>query len=201
MVLNDRPTESWWQQATGEAVIGELTGTKLTFLPASIIGWAEARDTFPQAQVLSRETGYSRSYGSNPYAGYDNINSSPFLYDGPRISGQLPPMARVTTVELNGEAAAYPNDVLADLGVANDTVGGVDVAVFWQPGLASALGAASIASGEDVGASGVFERTLDGQTLTFPADGEAITDEQTGSVWNILGEAVSGESAGKTLVP
>ncbi len=58
--------------------------------------------------VLSRETGYTRSYGNNPYAGYDDINNTPFLYDGPTPPGQLLPMARVLTVELNGEAVAYP---------------------------------------------------------------------------------------------
>ena len=34
LVMWDRQTESWWQQITGEAIIGELTGAKLTFLPA-----------------------------------------------------------------------------------------------------------------------------------------------------------------------
>jgi len=201
LVMYDRQTESWWQQATGEAIIGELTGTQLAFLPAPIIGWADARESFPQAQVLSRDTGNARDYGRNPYAGYDNINNSPFLFDGPATPGQLPPMARVTTVELNDEAVAYPNDVLRELRVIDDTVGGVDVVLFWQPGLASVLGAADIASGDDVGANGVFERTLDDQTLTFVFDVEKITDEQTGSEWNIFGEAIGGELVGKILKP
>lgn len=201
LLMYDRQTETWWQQAGGDAVIGELLGTQLTFLPASIISWSEARDTYPDAQVLSRETGNQRAYGRNPYAGYDNVNSSPFLYDGPATPGQLPAMARVTTVDLNGDAVAYPNAVLQEVGVANDTVGDTDVAVFWQPGLASALDDSSIAQGEDVGASGVFERTLNGRTLTFTTDGQTITDEQTGSVWNILGQATEGELAGEQLTP
>jgi hypothetical protein len=201
LLMYDRQTESWWQQATGEAVIGEFTGRRLTFLPAPIISWAEARDTFPEAQVLSRETGFRRDYGRNPYTGYDNITRSPFLYDGPVPPDRLPPMARVTTAELNDEAVAYPNQVLQDVIVANDTVGGVDVVVFWQPGLASALDSSTIAAGRDVGASGIFERTLDSQTLSFVADGDTITDEQTGSTWNVLGEAVAGELAGQQLRP
>lgn len=201
LLMYDRQTETWWQQASGDAVIGELLGTQLTFLPASFISWAEARDTYPDAQVLSQETGFGRDYGRNPYAGYDNVNSSPFLYDGPTTPDQLPAMARVTTVELNDEAVAYPNLVLQEAGVANDTIGGVDVVVFWQPGLASALGNSSIAQGEDVGASGVFERTLNGQTLTFVTDGQTISDEQTGSAWNILGVATDGELAGAQLTP
>ncbi|MFW6098175.1 MAG: DUF3179 domain-containing protein, partial [Chloroflexota bacterium] len=201
LLMYDRQTESWWQQATGEAVIGEFVGRQLEFLPAPIISWAEARETYPDAQVLSRDTGFSRSYGQNPYAGYDNVNSSPFLFSGPSTPEELPPMARVTTVELNGEAVAYPNEVLEEVRVANDTVGGVEVAVFWQEGLASALDSNAIAAGRDVGANAVFERTLDGQTLTFVDDEGTIKDEQTGSTWNVLGEATAGELAGEQLQP
>lgn len=201
LLMYDRQTESWWQQATGTAVIGELTGTQLNFLPAPVIGWAEAMKTYPDAEVLSRDTGYRRNYGNNPYVGYDDINRSPFLYVGPSTPGVLPPMARVTTVDLNGEAVAYPNDLLSEVGVVNDTVGGADIVVIWQSGLASALGSGLLAAGQDVGANAVFLRELDGQTLTFVKDGERIIDEQTGSEWNVLGEAVSGELAGSQLTP
>ena len=199
LLMYDRQTETWWQQATGEAVIGELTGTQLTFLPVPTIGWSEAKDTYPEAQVLSRETGFSRAYGNNPYVGYDNINSSPFLFDGPITPGQLPPMARIATVDLNGEAVAYPNDVLEQVRVVNDTVGGIDLVVIWQPGLASVLDSGSLADGRDVGVNAVFERELEGLMLTFAADGDRIIDEQTGSVWNVLGRAVSGELEGSQL--
>jgi hypothetical protein len=201
LLMYDRQTESWWQQATGEAVLGAFTGARLTYLPMSTISWGEARDTFPDASVLSRETGFDRDYGSNPYAGYDQLNSFPFLYRGPTTPSALRPMERVTTVELNGETVAYPNAVLAEVGVANDTIGGVDVAVFWQPGVASALDSSTIAAGRDVGANAVFERTVAGQTLTFIGENGAIRDEETGSTWNILGQATAGELAGTQLAP
>ena len=199
LLMYDRQTETWWQQATGEAVIGELTGMQLTFLPVPTIGWLEAMETYPAAQVLSRETGYNRPYGNNPYAGYDNINSSPFLYDGPTTPGQLSPLTRVTTVDLNGEAVAYPNDVLEQERVVNDTVGGIDLVVIWQSGLASVFGGSS-ADGQDVGSNGVFERELEDLMLSFAVDGDRIIDEQTGSVWNVLGQAVSGELEGSQLI-
>ncbi|MFQ5922295.1 MAG: DUF3179 domain-containing protein [Anaerolineales bacterium] len=201
LLMYDRQTESWWQQATGEAVIGELTGTQLIFLPASFISWSEAKETYPDAQVLSRDTGYSRPYGNNPYVGYDNVSRSPFLYDGPSTPGQLPPMARVTTVDLDGEAVAYPNDVLAQEGAVNDTVAGQELVVIWQPGLASALDQGSIAAGQDVGANGVFIRQIEGLVLTFAVDGDRIVDEQTGSEWNVLGQAIRGELEGAQLTP
>ena len=48
------------------------------------------------------------------------------------------------TVDLNGEAVAYPYDVLSELNVINDTVGGEDVVILWTEGTASALDASNI---------------------------------------------------------
>ncbi|TEU00250.1 MAG: DUF3179 domain-containing protein, partial [Dehalococcoidia bacterium] len=153
LIMYDRQTETWWQQATGEAIAGEFTGRQLTFVPASLISWADFKAAHPEGTVLSRETGYSRDYGRNPYAGYDDVNNSPFLYRGPETPGALPPMARVVTVDLNGEAVGYPYDVLQEVHVVNDIVGGVPIVVLWAPGTASALDALSVAGGDDVGAA------------------------------------------------
>jgi hypothetical protein len=199
LIMYDRQTETWWQQATGEAIAGKLTGTQLKFLPAAIIAWDEFASQYPDGKVLSRNTGYTRSYGRNPYTGYDNINNSPFLYRGPETPGQLPPMARVITVDLSGEAVAYPYNVLEELHVINDVVGAEDIVVVWQPGTASALDSASLADGKDVGTAVVFSRQLDGQALSFTFDDSQILDDQTGSQWNLLGQAISGQLQGKQL--
>ncbi|MBI3360076.1 MAG: DUF3179 domain-containing protein [Chloroflexi bacterium] len=201
LIMYDRPTETWWQQATGEAIAGELTGTRLVFRPASVIAWADFKAAYPDGQVLSRDTGFSRSYGVNPYAGYDDVNNPPFLYRGPETPGVLPPVARVLTLDLNGEAVAYPYDVLQEIGVANDTVGGTNIVVLWQSGTASALDTNTVAGGRDVGTANAYSRDLDGQSLTFTLDGSQIVDQETGSEWNVLGQAVSGKLAGKQLTP
>jgi thiol-disulfide isomerase/thioredoxin len=201
LVMYDRQTETWWQQATGEGIAGEHAGRRLAFVPAAMVSWADFKATHPEGTVLSRETGHARDYGRNPYVGYDDINRSPFLYAGPETPGALPPMARVATVELNDETVAYPYDVLQEVRVANDTVGGVPIVALWAPGTASALDAASVAGGEDVGAATTFSRELDGQMLTFVFDGKRITDEETGTEWDVLGQAVSGPLAGRQLTP
>ncbi len=159
--------------------------------------------------MLSRETGYQRDYGRNPYAGYDDVNRPPFLYDGPPTPDVLPPMARVVTVDpsassgqaLNEEAVAYPYDVLQEVHVVNDTVGGIPIVVLWAPGTASALDAGSVAGGDDIGAATTFSRELDGHTLTFVLKGDRIVDEQSGSEWDVLGKAVSGPQEGSQLAP
>jgi hypothetical protein len=152
LIMYDRQTETWWQQASGEAIAGEMTGEQLEFLPATIIGWEEFKNEHPDGRVLSRETGYSRPYGRNPYTGYDDINSSPFLYKGPQTPGTLPPMARVLTVDTGQQAIAYPYTVLQEVHVVNDTIGeDREIVVIWETGTASALDAGTVAGGKDVG--------------------------------------------------
>jgi hypothetical protein len=201
LIMYDRQTESWWQQAIGLAIAGELTGTMLVPRPAAIISWATFKATYPNGRVLSRDTGYDRLYGQNPYEGYDNVNQSPFLYQGPSTPGKLRPMARVLIVVLNGEAVAYPFDALRKVHVVNDTVGKTDVVVLWMPGTASPLDTGTISGGRDVGSATVYVRMLDGQHLTFTSDGSQIVDQQTGSMWDILGRATGGKLAGKALTP
>ena len=66
LVMWDRQTELWWQQITGEAIVGELTGSKLTLLPSAIVSFEAFRRAYPEGQVLSRDTGFNRKYGENP---------------------------------------------------------------------------------------------------------------------------------------
>ena len=200
LIMYDRQTETWWQQATGEAIAGELTGKQLEFHPAVIISWEDFKATYPDGKVLSRETGYLRNYGSNPYIGYDDVNNPPFLYRGPVTPDQLPPVARVLTIDLNGEAVAYPYETLEEVGVANDMAGGEAIAVFWQAGTASPLDGATT-SGRDVGTAAAFSRVVEGQTLSFTYTEGKILDEQTGSEWNIFGQAIAGELKGTQLAP
>jgi thiol-disulfide isomerase/thioredoxin len=200
LVMYDRTTESLWQQLTGEGIVGDLTGKQLTFLPSSIVSFADFRAAYPAGVVLSRETGFERDYGRNPYADYDAIENKPFLFDG-ELDNRLPAMERVVTVSLGDIDLAYPLSVLSEVGVINDTQDGHDLVVFHKAGTSSALGNDNIAKGEDVGATGVFDPNLDGQKLTFRRDGDEIVDQETGSTWDILGQATGGPLAGKSLAP
>ncbi|MEW6029670.1 MAG: DUF3179 domain-containing protein [Chloroflexota bacterium] len=200
LIMYDRQTETWWQQATGDAIAGEHTGAQLEFYPAAIISWADFKAQHPDGKVLSRDTGFSRDYGRNPYFGYDDINQSPFLFDG-ATPDQLPPMARVLTVDLNGKVVAYPYDVLEEVNVVNDTVDAQPVVIFWAEGTASALDARNIPEGREVGSAVAYSRILDGATLDFEFKDGMIFDRQTGSEWNIFGIAIAGELQGEQLAP
>jgi hypothetical protein len=200
LVMYDRQTESWWQQAIGQAIVGDLTGTQLNILPASIVSWDSFRGEHPEGSVLSKDTGFSRAYGINPYPGYDSANTPPFLFDG-KTDPRLPPKTHVVTVSQGGEDVAYPSTVLKQRRVVNDSVGGTAIVVFFRPRTSSALDTATVSEGYDLGASGVFSPQLDGRRLAFKASGADFIDGDTGSRWNLFGRAVSGELMGRQLEP
>ena len=200
LVMWDRQTESWWQQLTGEGIVGVYAGYRLNLVPAQIVSWADFRAAFPDADVLSRDTGHSRDYGRNPYYGYDRVDQSPFLFQG-RPDDRLLPMERVAALELDGQTLAFPFTTLEREGAVNYEANGGSIVVLFQPGTASALDQSRIAESRDVGATGVFDAELDGQMLTFRVSADGFADDQTGSVWNVLGQAVSGPLAGQSLTP
>ena len=198
LVMYDRQSESWWQEFGGEAIVGELVGTELEQLPLSIVSWEEFKAAFPEGKVLSRDTGNRRDYGRNPYRGYDSGN--PFMYDGPP-DDRLPALERVVAILIDEEALAVPFSVLEREPVVRYTLEEQDLVVFFKKGTASSLDAGDIAEGRDVGATGVFDPNLEGQKLSFKAEGDEIIDEQTGSTWNLFGQAISGPLTGKELAP
>lgn len=200
LVMWDRQTESWWQQITGKGVVGYYTGTELDFLPMAILPWVEFKNAYPTGKVLSKDTGASYEYGTNTsiFVGYDDINKTPFFFKEP-IDQRLPAMARVATVKIGDVNKAYPFELLAQVGVLNDTAAEQKLVVFWQAGTNSAVDNEVIKNSRDIGASAIFDRTIDGQELTFVLDGNLFRDEQTGTKWTLWGKAVEGPLTGQSL--
>jgi hypothetical protein len=203
LVMWDRQTESWWQQFTGEAIVGDLTGLILEPLPAAIISWADFKSSHPDGQVLSINTGFIRSYGRNPYAGYDNVNNLPFAFTGELEDGNYPPMTRVVGVLTeNGQGGAFARELIRENQVLNETLEELPIAIFWKAGTASALDSSSIPLGRDIGAIAIYTREVNDQVLSFSPHGDGtFTDQETGTVWDILGTALEGPLKGEQLVP
>ncbi|MCH8205838.1 MAG: DUF3179 domain-containing protein [Chloroflexi bacterium] len=200
LVMWDRQTETWWQQFTGEAIVGELAGKRLRFLPVSIVSFADFRTSHPEGMVLSRDTGVARNYSWNPYVGYERADTLPW-FDVGTLDDRLLPKERVVTISVGDVAVAFPLRILSEEKAINYTVGGQEVVVLFKSGTRSALDQSSDGSWKDVGATGVFSPFVDGRRLTFRADGDTLVDNETGSVWNILGESVEGQLAGTQLTP
>jgi Protein of unknown function (DUF3179) len=203
LVMYDRQTESWWQQATGEGIVGAYAGRRLEFVSAPLVSWETFKRAHPAGSVLSRRTGYDRPYGENPYTRYDDARGSPIaaFFRG-RRDERLPAMERVVAVSLGGEDVAYPFEVLRRRPALNDRIGDLPVVVFWQPGTASALDHSRISQGRDVGSTGVFDRRAGGRVLQFePASEGRFRDRETGTEFDVLGRGLRGPLRGTRLQP
>lgn len=92
LVMYDRKTDSYWQQLTGEAIIGEMVPRRLGMIPSNVMPWSQWRSLHPDTLVLSEETGFSRDYDRDPYGGYYDSDSTLFPAD---YDDQLHPKAVV----------------------------------------------------------------------------------------------------------
>ena len=198
LVMYDRQTESLWSHFTGEAIAGVLTGEVLTRIPVATVSWGEWSSANPDGLVLSRETGQNRPYGQNPYPGYDG-EDDPFAFRG-EIDERLEAKERVLGAGVNTDPTAVVLEKLLAEGTVTFEVDGAEVVAWALPGTASALEDFEVADGRDVGATGVFETTVDGRQLEFSRTDGGFTDAQTGSTWNVFGEATAGPLAGTRLV-
>ncbi len=138
LVMWDRQTESWWQQFTGEGIVGEMTGTQLTMLPVRVESFDRFKGRFPNGQVLLSPRGGA---GFNPYAGYDS-SPQPFLYRGSFPEG-MRPLDYVLAVE----DEAWSLELLQ----REKRIESGDLVIIWEPGQNSAMDRRDISDGRDIG--------------------------------------------------
>ena len=156
LVMYDRQTETWWQQFTGEGIVGRYTGKQLKTFPARLESFERFAKRHPEGQVLVPNVPSMRPYGRNPYVGYDQA-TRPFLYSG-EMPKDINPMARVIVIDDKGTLAAVTLTLLREKGEVS--VG--DVTVSWEAGQNSALDKSSIKEGRDVGNITAQRKTADG---------------------------------------
>ena len=202
LVMYDRQTRGLWTQFDGQAVVGApYVGTRLDRFPTSVLGYAEFAELAPDGLVLGRNSFPGRDYGRNPYPGYDDVGIEFGLFEGD-TDDRLPPNTRVVGIGDEDDAVAVPLDGLMDTGATTVDVGGESVVVFWAPGAASALDRTQVDDGQDLGQVATFVAEAgDGTALTFTPDDEdgRFVDAETGSTWDLFGDAVAGPLAGERL--
>jgi len=199
LVMYDRQTESLWQQFTGNAIVGDMLGIELKQINSSIVSFKDIKQNYPNTLILSKDTGYSRDYGRNPYSGYDDINQSPFMLKK-ATDPRLEPMRRVATVSLDNKNKAYSYKIVKNKKVVNDKFEEKKLVLFYKDKIVSALDKSQISKSKDVGSVVIYSRVLDGKTYDFYYK-NGFYDKQTNSKWNIFGEAVKGKLKGKKLSP
>lgn len=124
LVMYDRQTDSYWSQALGEAIVGEMTGAKLKLLAHDNLLYQDWKKDHPNGQVLSRETGHIRNYERQPYGDYATNDSVFFPVDN--TDDRYHPKALMWGIEVGDAHQAY---VLEELEKGpskfSDEVGGV----------------------------------------------------------------------------
>lgn len=142
LVIYDRQTESWWPQYGGVGILGAHAGIRLRAVPACLEGLDSFRARAPQGRLLVPNDARFRDYGANPYIGYDEA-PRPFLFDGEPPPTGVEPMMRVVAVG--------PEAWALQLLRAHGRIEAGGLTLTWQPGQRTALGAARIAQGAEVG--------------------------------------------------
>ncbi len=127
LVMYDRKTDSYWTQIDGLAVVGELTGTRLTPVSIDTVAWRDWKKSNPDSQVLSQDTGFERAYGKDPYGSY--YETSFLFFPVENRDDRIHPKTVVFGIKVDGIFKAYKEEDLKELKVIEDTVNDVKIKV------------------------------------------------------------------------
>jgi hypothetical protein len=165
LVMYDRQTETWWQQFTGEALVGALVGSTLRMMPSRLESFAQFKRRFPGGKVLIPNDSRLRDYGRNPYFGYD-MGAAPLLFNGD-YPKDVEVMARVVVVR---SPLRKPLAITLELLRQKGSYKLGETELVWQPGQSTALDHWNIADGRDVGTVTAFVVGDDGVRRDVPYD-------------------------------
>lgn len=183
----DRATDSNWSQMRLECVNGPLLGKKPETYQMLETNWATWKNLFPNSQVVTANTGFSRDYNRYPYGSYKTNQS--LLFPVSHNDSRLHPKERVLGIISNGKAKAYPFDPFTTPGVIEDTFDGLKVVVIGSKPDNYLI---------------AFEKPTPELSFTAfsnPADPTVVIKDNEGNEWNVFGEAVSGPRIGEALGP
>lgn len=196
MVMYDHRHESWWQQLTGEAIAGKDAGSYLKMLPSHTVSFKTFKARFPNGEVLSQDTGYSRAYGANPYVGYDSLEK-PFLMLK-EVDDRLPALSRVIGFQLAGKAYLVPLASMQDKAVAQAVAGEHPLVLFNLSESNSAVDARRVKNSKLIDMVTVYANP---EKLRFVMRDGHVVDSKYGFSWNAFGEGSEGGKIKKRLEP
>lgn len=196
VMFNRRTEQSLWPQMLSQARCGPEKGTFLPRYPAVEMTWKEWKRLHPGTRVPSSESSLGRDWTHNPYASYESLSNDRFLFDDamPPLDRRRPIKERVLGIP-RGESGgvAFPFGVLDDAGpraaihaTVPGELGEEEIVVFWDGEARSAV---------------AYRPRIDDRSLRFRVEAGEIRDEETGTTWNLLGEAFDGEFHGERLEP
>ena len=161
MVMYDHQTESWWQQFTGTALMGELAGAEMKPLPSRVESLTLFRERTPDGQVLIPAAPGLRPYGKTPYVGMDDPKA--------RMRTRFPYELPVGVFGIDRVAIVGDEAWMVSLVKQKKRIENGDLVLTWTAGQNSIHDKRVIAESRDVGNVVVQRRTADG-LLDVPHD-------------------------------
>ncbi len=206
IMYDRRDNETLYPQMIFKGVRGTFTGQELKMLPVVETTWGYWKELYPHTQVISGNTGIyaSSSYRIYPYidGGADyRLNDAFIIFPNSPSFGQNQTSQFFRAKELTlgvrfGEIAkAYPFPAMGEAAVISDTVADNDIVVAYyrNEGLALSYSRKIKDQGED--RTLTFDR-LNASSWPYPF---LMKDRETGSSWNLKGEAIDGALKGRQL--
>ena len=132
LIMYDRTEGNYWQQATGEAIVGPAARRDEFLTPVSTITttWGKWKARFPETQVLSRETGFVRDYSAYPYGTYES--DSDLYFSVQNQDDRFHPKDVKYGILVDEQAKAYFLEDLQDNPSFEDTINGQTVVVSYD---------------------------------------------------------------------
>ncbi len=106
MVMYDRASETLWQQSTGKALAGKHFGQTLELVKFQLLTIGEVKSQYPNALIMSEETGHRRDYARNPYSGYED--SEEFIFSPSKQDQRYPSKTIFVAFDVDGTPVAVP---------------------------------------------------------------------------------------------
>ena len=187
LLLYDRASDSFWSQMLQLSVNGPRSGERPENVQVIETTFATLLAMYPDAVVMTRDTGHLRVYDAYPYGPYREEES--LLFNVSRRDGRLHSKARAIGIHEGSSSKVYQLDGFgASTQTINEQFNNQSIVVVGN----SALDFAAI-----------YSRTLaDGTILSFDPiqdDLPNVMVDTEGNVWDIFGKAVSGPRAGEQL--
>jgi hypothetical protein len=184
--MRDDETGSWWQQVSGECVLGPLKGKRLKMVEHDELTYATWRREGGVGRVLRPDPRILAEGKYGPADWEQRVQRMPVATTLADANAVLPARTLVVGVEAGGASKAYPADALARQNPIIDQIGDTPLIVML---------------GEDGKSVRVFDRRVEGRALEFflQPDTHTLVDKETGSLWDFTGAATSGALAGRRL--
>jgi hypothetical protein len=185
-IMRDEETGSWWQQVTGEAILGPLKGQRLRSVFHDELTFGLWKREKPHGRVLRPDDRIARAGEYAPANWEERMATTPVTAES--VDRTLEPRTLIIGLTLNGAAKAYPFDALLKQSPILDELGEVPILIVL---------------GDDKRSVRAFERIVNGRTFEFFVKPDvsplALVDAETGSEWDFSGKATRGPLVGDQL--